>query len=426
MHSSWLKNYNTEKLYFLVLILFLIWFPLLTSHSADTHILATEENVEELIKIDPNNSNFLSLLAIKQQKETDYSGAIKTFEKLININPNHLPFYLELARMQFLIHDYYSAQQNFLFVYKKDIPNQVRNNIKSYLRQIERLNPANVNYNLKISYNDNINNGTYADTVRLFGLPFKVNEESKAKESYELYADIYGAYNFDLDSYRLNTGFLINHSNYTGSSYDRLKYGINFGPEYFFNDQKINWSLLLSREEMDSKPIVNSREIKVSNIFNYRPNIQIQSAVGMGETDYYNNAGYNSDSKFVNFLVHYIDKKNINYSANIKFTDNDADYKPYGNEKKYFSVSIASELPGSFFANFQFGIEDVDYDAYQFMWLTTREDRLEFASLSLRNERLYIGNFYPQIDITLRDNDSNVEVYKTSSDSISVFLIKDF
>ena len=79
---------------------------------------------------------------------------------------------------------------------------------------------------------------------------------------------------------------------------------------------------------MDSNPIVNSREIRVSNLFNYRPNIQIQSAVGMGEPDYYNNANYNSDSKFVNFLINYIDRKNINYSANLKLTDNDAEYKP--------------------------------------------------------------------------------------------------
>ena len=253
-----------------------------------------------------------------------------------------------------------------------------------------------------------------------------MNEEAKAKESYELFTDINGAYDFYLESYQLNTGFLINHSNYAGSAYDRLKYGINIGPEHYYKGQKINWSLLLSREEMDSNPIVNSREIRVSNLFNYRPNIQIQSAIGMGETDYYNNANYNSDSKFINLLVNYIDRNNINYSTNLKFTDNDAVYKPYGNEKKYFSASIASELPRGFFVNLQLGIEEVDYDAYQFMWLTTREDRLEFASLSLRNEHLYIGNLYPQINITLRDNDSNVEVYKTSSDSISVFLIKDF
>ena len=409
-----------------VFLIFCILLAKTNSYADDIRVTANESNIEQLLLLDPENIDFLNIYSIKQQKEKDYLGAIQTLERIIELDNTLLPFYLELARLQFTIHDFKSAENNFLFVYKQNIPSNVKNNIRYYLRQIERHDPATINYNFKISYNDNINNGTYADTVRLFGIPFKVNEEAKAKESYELFTDINGAYDFDLESYRLNTGFLINHSNYTGSAYDRLKYGINIGPEYYYKGQKINWSLLLSREEIDSNPIVNSREIRVSNLFNYRPNIQIQSAIGIGETDYYNNANYNSDSKFINLLVNYIDRNNINYSTNLKFTDNDAVYKPYGNEKKYFSTSIASNLPRGFFVNLQLGIEDVDYDAYQFMWLTTREDRLEFASLSLRNERLYIGNFYPEINITLRDNDSNVEVYKTSSDSISMFLIKDF
>ena len=409
-----------------VFLIFCILLAKTNSYADDIRVTANESNIEQLLLLDPENIDFLNIYSIKQQKEKDYLGAIQTLDRIIELDNTLLPFYLELARLQFTIHDFKSAENNFLFVYKQNIPSNVKNNIRYYLRQIERHDPATINYNFKISYNDNINNGTYADTVRLFGIPFKVNEEAKAKESYELFTDINGAYDFDLESYRLNTGFLINHSNYTGSAYDRLKYGINIGPEHYYKGQKINWSLLLSREEIDSNPIVNSREIRVSNLFNYRPNIQIQSAIGIGETDYYNNANYNSDSKFINLLVNYIDRNNINYSTNLKFTDNDAVYKPYGNEKKYFSTSIASNLPRGFFVNLQLGIEDVDYDAYQFMWLTTREDRLEFASLSLRNERLYIGNFYPEINITLRDNDSNVEVYKTSSDSISMFLIKDF
>lgn len=412
-----------KNIFFLAIIFVLLTFEL---YSEEVTIVASEDNIEELLILDPYNIDFLNIYSIKQKKEKNYLGAIQTLEKIINLDNTLLPFYLELARLQFIIYDFKNAKKNFLFVYNQNIPPNVKNNIRYYLRQIKRLDPASINYNFKISYNDNINNGTYADTVRLFGIPFKVNEEAKAKESYEFFTDINGVYDFDLENFRLNTGFLINHSNYTGSAYDRLKYGINIGPEYYYKGQKINLSLLLSREEMDSNPIVNSKEIRVSNLFNYRPNIQIQSAVGMGETDYYNNAFYNSDSKFINLLVNYIDKNNINYSTNLKFTDNDADYKSYGNEKKYFSASIASELPRGFFVSFQLGIEDVDYDAYQFMWLTTREDRLEFASLSLRNEHLYIGNFYPQINITLRDNDSNVEVYKTSSDSISMFLIKDF
>ena len=95
-----------------------------------------------------------------------------------------------MARLQFIIYDYENAE-NFLFVYRPNIPSNVKNNIRYYLRQIERFNPATINYNFKISYNDNINNGTYADTVRLIA-PFKVNEEAKAKESYELFTDING------------------------------------------------------------------------------------------------------------------------------------------------------------------------------------------------------------------------------------------
>ena len=87
---------------------------------------------------------------------------------------------------------------------------------------------------------------------------------------------------------------------------------------------------------------------------------------------------------------------------------------------------MASQLPKGFYGDLTIGIEEVDYDAFQFMWLTTREDQLKFASFNLRNDRIYLGNFYPQINITLRDNDSNVDVYKTSSDSLSLYLIKDF
>ena len=107
-------------------------------------------------------------------------------------------------------------------------------------------------------------------------------------------------------------------------------------------------------------------------------------------------------------------------------TDNDAVSKPYGNEKKYISASIGSKLPLNFYINASIGLEKTKYDAYQFMWLTTREDDLEFISINLKNERIYFKNFYPQINFTIRDNDSNVDTYKTSSNSASLYFVKDF
>ena len=156
-------------------------------HSQQVTIVASEDNIEGLLLLDPNNIDFLNIYSIKQQKEKNYLGAIQTLEKIIELDNTLLPFYLELARLQFTVHDFQNAEKNFLFVYEQNIPSNVRNNIRYYLRQIERLDPTTINYNFKISYNDNINNGTYADTVRLFGIPFKVNEEAKAKESYNCF-----------------------------------------------------------------------------------------------------------------------------------------------------------------------------------------------------------------------------------------------
>ena len=121
-----------------------------------------------------------------------------------------------------------------------------------------------------------------------------------------------------------------------------------------------------------------------------------------------------------------IKKSGISYSANIRLTDNDAVYEPYGNEKKYISASIGSQLPLHFYINASVGLETTKYDAYQSIWLTTREDDLRFISLNLKNDKMYFKNFYPQINFTIRDNDSNVDVYKTSSNSASLYFVKDF
>ena len=134
-------------------------------------IVAGEDNIEDLLLLDPNNIDFLNIYTIKQQKEKNL-GAIQTLEKIIELDNTLLPFYLELARLQFTVHDFQNVEKNFLFVYEQNIPSNVRNNIRYYLRQIERLDPTTINI-IKISYNDNINNGTYADTVRLFGIPLK-------------------------------------------------------------------------------------------------------------------------------------------------------------------------------------------------------------------------------------------------------------
>ena len=396
------------------------------SFAEEVRILASEENVEQLLEIDPSNIDFLSIYAVKLVKTGNAQSATEVYKKIIYFRPDLLVYYLELARLQFYLNELDDAKKNFEYVYDKNPPSNVKYNIRNYLKRIESSKTTKVSYNFKLSYNDNINNGTYSDTIRLFGIPFKVDENARAKGSYEFYTGLTANHQFKSDNLKFNAVGKFDHSNFSNSTYDRLKYSFITGPEYQVRNHRVKIDLTLSKNEMNWNDVLNSRDLTLNHFFNYSPQLRFSSSLSLTENDYYNNANYNTDGKSLVLGADLIAKSGISYSGNIKFTDNDAAYEPYGNEKMYISTSIGLRLPLNFYMNASVGLEKTKYDAYQLMWLTTREDDLKFISINLKNERIYFKNFYPQINFTIRDNNSNVDAYKTSSNSASLYFVKDF
>ena len=263
------------------------------SHSDEIRIIASEDNIEQLLKIDPDNIDFLSIYGVKLVKSGKARSAIEVYKKIINRRPDLLVYYLELARLQFFLNELDDAKINFEYVYSKNLPVNVKYNIRNYLKKIENLKPSSVSYNFKLSYNDNINNGTYSDIIRLFGIPFKVDENAKAKGSYEFYTGIEANHQFKSDNLKLNVGGKLDHSNFTSSAYDRLKYTFITGPEYQIENHQLKLDLTLSKEEMNWKDISNSKELRLSHFFNYSPQLRFSSTLSFDENDYYNNANYN-------------------------------------------------------------------------------------------------------------------------------------
>lgn len=414
-----LKN-NSFSIFFL---LFLIFYSLPCNSNT---VIVNEENIELLINQNPKDIDLLFMYAVLKQKRGDFHDSLNIMESIISIGTDNILHYLELAKLQFYNHDHSKAEKNFLYVYNKNIPSNFKSNIRNYLRIINRSKPSKFNYNFKISYNDNINNGTYSDTIKLFGVPFTIDENAKAKESYELYTGIDYTQQFILDNYRLNVGGKIDHSNFSNKNYDRLKLSLFGGPELYFKNHKIKIDLTLSREEMNEKNLSNFRDLTLNHYFNYNPNIMLNSSLSLSKNNYYNNSVYNTEGFSLKTGLSYISHSGVNYGIIARYSDSKANEKIYGNDKKYISASIGSKLPYNFYVDISYGLEKTKYDAFQLIWLTTREDKLELIQLSLKNERLYFRSFYPQLNFTIRDNYSNVDVYKTSSNSVSLYFIKDF
>ena len=394
--------------------------------SKEIRITANKNNIEELLKLDPNNIDFLFIYAKKKEELNEYKLSEHIYKKIIALRPNELRYYLDLAKIQFLRFDYVNSEKNFLYVYNKEnVPSNVKFNIRNYLKMINEKKSGKVNYIVKLSHNDNINNGTYADTIKLFGVPFKIDKNAKAKSSYELFTNIDGSIGKNVYGQKINTGFDISYSDFQSKNYDRLKYGINIGPEFVFKNNKINLDYSFSQEKIGFSKILNINQLMLKG-FQNKNNSQFLLTTGIDNKRYYNNKDYNTEGNFIEFKSNFFSKKRFSLGANYKYTKNNAINDFYGNEKNYFELTSSINLFKNLSLNLSSGIEIAAYDKYQPIFSRTRRDNLKFVNLNIRNDRWFIGNYMPQINLTFRKNKSNVDVYDTKSDNISLNLVKEF
>ena len=426
-----LQQQKISKKSFLIIKFILIFFIsnfffLLSSFSKEIRITANKNNIEELLKLDPNNIDFLFIYAKKKEELNEYKLSENIYKKIISLRPNELRYYLDLAKIQFLRFDYVNSEKNFLYVYNKEnVPSNVKFNIRNYLKLINEKKSGKINYTVKLSHNDNINNGTYADTIKLFGVPFKIDENAKAKSSYELFTNIDGSIEKNVYGQKINTGFDISYSDFKNKIYDRLKYGINIGPEFVFKNNKINLDYSFSQEKIGFSKILNTNQLMLKG-FQNKNESQFLFTVGIDDKSYYNNKDYNTEGNFIEFKSNFLLKKRFSLGANYKYTKNNAINDFYGNEKNYFELTSSINFFKNYLFNLSTGIEISAYDKYQPIFSKTRRDYLKFVNLNIRNDRLVIGNYIPQINLTFRKNKSNVNVYDTKSDNISLYLVKEF
>ena len=422
-----IKNYLSFNFKLFIILILNLNFYLTEISSKEISIIADKNNIEQLLKLEPYNIDFLFIYAKKKEEKGSFKEAEEIYKKIISLKPDQLRFYLDLAKIQFLNLDYTNSEKNFLYVYRKEnIPPNVKYNIRNYLKILDNKKPKKINYTVKLSHNDNINNGTYADTVDLFGVPFKIDENAKAKSSYEFLTSVNGTNNFYLWDKKILSNFEINHSDFKQSDYDRLKLGFNVGPELKITNKMLsNLQFNYSKELLGGESSILNNSISLNFLNQVKPDLSILNNFSIGKTDYYDNSDYNSDVYFFQTKINKIYNR-FNSNLSLKYSNIDSNKNIHGNIKKKIQFDTSTFIDNGFFIDFTIGKEISDYNEYQPIFSKTRKDNLNFFSLDLWNDRFYFGSFYPKLSFIRRENKSNINVYKTSSDSLSLYFIKDF
>ena len=180
-----------------------------------------------------------------------------------------------------------------------------------------------------------------------------------------------------------------------------------------------------SKELLGGESSILNNSISLNFLNQVKPDLSILNNFSIGKTDYYDNSDYNSDVYFFQTKINKIYNR-FNSNLSLKYSNIDSNKNIHGNIKKKIQFDTSTFIDNGFFIDFTIGKEISDYNEYQPIFSKTRKDNLNFFSLDLWNDRFYFGSFYPKLSFIRRENKSNINVYKTSSDSLSLYFIKDF
>ena len=183
------------------------------------------------------NSNdidvLLGLLAIGSR---DYDRAIGRFRAMLVRQPKAVRVRLELARAFYLKHDYDNAFRQFQFARAGRLPPGVAGTIDHFLAAIRKEKSWSYSFSVAVAPDTNINNGTSAREVLLFGLPFELSEDTRRRSGIGAALETAAEFTPRLgENLRLRVGGVLQRREYQGQDFDDTTAALYAGPRLVFD-----------------------------------------------------------------------------------------------------------------------------------------------------------------------------------------------
>ena len=111
----------------------------------------------------------------------DHREAIRAFRAILIDQPGAARVRLELARAFFLAKDYRNSFTHFQFALASNPPEVVKSHIRQYLGAIREAKSLSYTASFAVAPDTNLNAGSSAREVSLFGLPFDLSEDARRR-----------------------------------------------------------------------------------------------------------------------------------------------------------------------------------------------------------------------------------------------------
>jgi hypothetical protein len=372
-----------------------------------------------------NDVDFLlGLLAVDSR---DYDLAIRHFRTMLVRDPNAVRVRLELARAFYLKRDYENAFRQFQFARAGRLPPGVAATIERFLAVIRKEKSWSYNLSVALAPDTNINNGTSAQEVLLFGLPFELTGDARRRSG--IGASIEAGAEFApriSDNIRLRVGGALQRREYRGKDFDDTTVALYAGPRAVIGKWDLAAAGTAFQRRRGGSRLSQGFGAKVDGTYHMDSRTAVSLTLSAQQIRYphfplQSGPAYSAWAGVIRALT-----PSSAVNARIGVVRKAAQVPELASWSQSISVGYYRDLRGGFSIYGEPGFTRSNYDAADPFFAKRRKDGLIELRLAVLNRRIVMERFTPRIAVVWTSRNSSIDLYDLSQRRLEVGVTSTF
>lgn len=389
------------------------------------------QTLEELLKDYPSSNEYDVLLyqyalGAWYRSRLKHAQAIKVYQQMLMDNPDFHYVRFDLAIMLYENKQYDEAQAELIRV-KSFLNTHMQGLVERYLEQIRQRKKADFDFHINYEKNDNVNNASSATHVQWGGRTWQKSAESLPQKATGVRYGMGVSKDIALQgNHYLNTNMDFRGVHYWDNPrYDEQTVSLGVGYKYQNINSHFSLSPFIDYTWFDDE--LYQREMGIKANFNRRINTRLNVGMGVQYFErYYDNERlaklYDSHVNLINVGYRYALAPRILVFGGADVTNDNTKDKEQASVRYGLNMGILGEMDSGLGARVSVRYVKRNFEVpEQLLYGFTRRDDEYYLQTSWWHNKLHYKGFMPNLNISYRKVDSNMDdLY--SRDGVQSFI----